>query len=85
MRTFYYIQNLSNVVAVLYALYRAVLTHCGLEMQYCKHRPGATLVKIMACCLMAPSHYLNQCRLINQIQCQLSEGNFRRDTSAINN
>ena len=24
----------------------------------------STLVQIMACCLMAPSHYLNQCRLI---------------------
>ena len=24
---------------------------------------GSTLVKVMACCLMAPSHYLNQCWL----------------------
>ena len=28
------------------------------------HRSGSTLVQVMACCLMAPSHYLNQCSLI---------------------
>ena len=27
-------------------------------------RSWSTLVQIMACCLTAPSHYLNQCRLI---------------------
>ena len=25
-----------------------------------QHRPGSTLAQIMACCLMSPSHYLNQ-------------------------
>ena len=28
------------------------------------HRSGSTLTKFMACCLMAPSHYLNQCWLV---------------------
>ena len=28
-------------------------------------RSGSSLVQVMACCLMAPSHYLNQCWLIN--------------------
>ena len=28
------------------------------------HRTLLTLVQVMACCLMAPSHYLNQCQLI---------------------
>ena len=28
------------------------------------HRTWSTLVQVMACCLMAPSHYLNQCWLI---------------------
>ena len=28
------------------------------------HRSGSTLAQAMACCLMAPSHYLNQCWLI---------------------
>ena len=37
------------------------LTHCGLVMQ---HRSGSTLAQVMACCLMAPSHYPNKCWLI---------------------
>ena len=28
------------------------------------HRSGSTLAQVMACCLMAPSHYLNHCWLI---------------------
>ena len=27
-------------------------------------RSGSTLAQVMACCLMAPSNYLNQCRLV---------------------
>ena len=30
----------------------------------CQHRTMSTLAQVMACCLMAPSHYLNQCGLI---------------------
>ena len=29
-----------------------------------RHRSGSTLVQVLACCLTAPSHYLNQCWLI---------------------
>ena len=29
-----------------------------------RHRSGSTLAQVMACCLMAPSHYLNHCWLI---------------------
>ena len=29
-----------------------------------QHRSGSTLAQVMACCLTAPSHYLNQCWLI---------------------
>ena len=40
------------------------------------HRSGSTLVQVMACCLMAPSHYLNQCwLLIRKVQWHLSKGN----------
>ena len=28
---------------------------------------GSTLAQVMACCLTAPSHYLNQCWLINEV------------------
>ena len=29
------------------------------------HRSGSTLAQLMAFCLMAPSHYLNQCQLVS--------------------
>ena len=50
-----------------------------------RHRSGSTLAKVMACCLTAPSHYLNQCWLIiSKMQLHSSDGNFTRDTSVIN-
>ena len=48
-----------------------------------RHRSGSTLAQVMACCLTAPSHYLNQCWLIiNKVQWHSSEHNYTRDTSA---
>ena len=48
-----------------------------------RHRSGSTLAQVMACCLTAPSHYLNQCWLIiSKVLWHSSEGNFIRDTSA---
>ena len=41
------------------------------------HRSGSILVEVMACCLMAPSYYLNQCRLlIRKVQWYPPESNF---------
>ena len=40
------------------------LTLCGLVMPYGDMKTGSTLAQIMACCLQATSHYLNQCWLI---------------------
>ena len=37
------------------------ITHCGLVMP---HRFGSTYAQVMACCLTAPRHYLNQYWLI---------------------
>ena len=49
------------------------------------HRSGSTLAQVMACCLMAPSHYLNQYWLIlSAIQWHSSQNNFTRDTFHIN-
>ena len=46
---------------------------------------GSTLTQVMACCLTAPSHYLNQCwLLISKVEWHSSKGKFTRDTSAIN-
>ena len=48
-------------------------------------RTGSTLAQVMACCLTAPSHYLNQCWLIiSKVLWHSCEDNFTRDTSAIN-
>ena len=50
-----------------------------------RQRSGSTLAQVMACCLTAPSHYLNQCWLIiSKVEWHLSKCNFTRDTSAIN-
>ena len=49
-----------------------------------RHKSGSTLAQVMACCLMAPSHYLNLCWLItSRVQWYSSECNFTRNTSAI--
>ena len=46
---------------------------------------GSTLAQVMACCLTAPSHHLNQCWLIiSKIQLHQSDGNFSRDKSVTN-
>ena len=50
-----------------------------------RQRYGSTLVQVMACCLMASSHYLNQCWLITiKVQWHSSGGNFAINISAIN-
>ena len=50
-----------------------------------RHRSGSTLAQVMACCLTAPCHRLNQCWLIiSKVHWHSSEGNFAKDTSATN-
>ena len=50
-----------------------------------RHRSGSPLVQVMACCLTAPSHYLNQCWFtISKVHWHSFEYNFTRDTWAIN-
>ena len=49
------------------------------------YKTWSVLVQITACCLMAPSHYLNQCWLIiSKVQCHSSGVDFPKDTWAIN-
>ena len=44
-----------------------------------RHKSGSTLAQVMACCLTAPSHYLNQCWLImSEDLWQSPDGNFTR-------
>ena len=48
------------------------------------HRSGSTLAQVMACCLTAPSHYLNQCWLIiNEVQWHSYLSNFTTNASTI--
>ena len=50
-----------------------------------QHRSGSTLVQLMAWCLMAPSHYLNQCWLIiSGVVWHSLETNFTRSNQVIN-
>ena len=45
----------------------------------------STLAQVMACCLTAPSHYLNQCWLIiSEVHWYSYQGNFARNASTIN-
>ena len=44
-----------------------------------RQRSGSTLPQVMACCLMAPSHYLNQCwLLISEVLWHWPESNFHK-------
>ena len=47
----------------------------------CWLRSGSTLAQVMACCLMAPSHYLNQCWLHNVLW-HSPGSNFTRSSQA---
>ena len=43
------------------------------------HRIWSTLGQVMACCLTAPSHYLNQCWLIiSEVKWPSTKGNFTK-------
>ena len=47
-----------------------------------RHGSGSKLAQVMACCLMAPSHFLNQCWLIiSEVWWHFSEDNFTIDAS----
>ena len=49
-----------------------------------RHRSRSTLAQVMACCLTASSHLLNQCWIIiTKVQWCSSEGNFAWDITAI--
>ena len=60
------------------------LTHLWPSDTIWRQRSGSTLAQAMACCLTAPSHYLNQCWLIiSKVQWHSSECTSTRDASAI--
>ena len=56
------------LTVVMFKFIKLLFTYCSciyIGMQvYVISRCGSTLVQVMACCLMATSHYLHQCWLI---------------------
>ena len=57
-------------------------TRCGTIW---RQRPRSALAQVMACCLIAPSHYHNQYwYIISKDLWQLPDQNFTRETPAIN-
>ena len=73
-----------QAVTLRYIIIPCQLTHCGLVTPYGDWDLGQHWLKIMACCLTAPSHYLNQCWItINMVQWHSYKGSFPRDTSVI--
>ena len=50
-----------------------------------RQRSGSTLAQVMACCLTAPSHYLNlRWFIISKVKWHSSKSKFTRDNSVIN-
>ena len=65
---------------LLYKLYNSVWSSDTVR----RHRIWLALVQAMACCLTAPSHYLNQCWLmINEVLWHSPEINFTGNTQDI--
>ena len=48
-----------------------------------RHATWSTLVQVLACCLTAPSHYLNQCWLVSEILGNSPEDNFTENAQDI--
>ena len=66
----------NNIQSFLYSIL-ITLTHYGLMTPYGNYRYESTMAHVMACCLTAPSHYLNQCWfLISKDLCHQPESNF---------
>ena len=65
--------NDNNVSAMVEFCWK--LTLCGLVRRHVGS--GSTLAQVMSCCLMALSHYLNQCwHLISEVLWDSPESNF---------
>ena len=75
---------ISGVSAMLMHWYMILLNSLGISDAIWWQRSGSTLVQVMACCLMAPSHYLNQCWLMTkEVLWHSLDSNFTENTSDI--
>ena len=61
------------------------LAYCGLVTSFSDKKSWSSLVKVMTCCLMAPSHYSIQCsHTIKEILWHLFQSNVYLNTQDIN-
>ena len=71
-------------LVIKFLIILSLLTYCGLVAQIWWLKSGSTLVQVMACCLMASIHYLNQCWLIiSEVMWHSTEDNLTRNASVI--
>ena len=77
-------QQFSRKICNMHVWYYGFNSLCPSDAIW-RNRTGSALAQVMACCLTAPSHYLNQCWLIiNKGQWHSDDGNFTMDTSVTN-
>ena len=70
---------------VLSTLFSKVINSLWPNDAIWRYRSRSTLAHVMACCLTAPSHYLNQCWLIlSKNQWHSAEGNLIKNSSPFN-
>ena len=56
-----------------------VFTHWGIVTPYGRRRSGSPLAQVLACCLTAPSHFMNQCWLIiSKVKWHSSKGQLHQ-------
>ena len=63
-QTIYTAREWSEVVSIALLFLACGVNSLGPSDTIWRGRSWSTMVQVMACCLMAPSHYLNQCWLI---------------------
>ena len=85
-------KDLNNYFALLFptfticmeSLYRFYFNSLWSGVAIWRHRSGSTLAQVMACCLKAPSYYLNQCWfLISEILWHSPGSNFTLNAQAV--
>ena len=65
---YHYWLNIGNKVVWSHLILQDMLNPLRPSDATWRHRSGLTLAQVMACCLTAPSHHLNQCwHIINNV------------------
>ena len=78
------LQSRWKILDVNKRIHHLVLTHCGPATPYGNIDLSQKLAQVLACCLMAPSHYLNQFYpIISEVLRHSPESNFTGNASDI--